>query len=406
MKEQPMRILAISSWWPEPADNGARLRIANLLQSLASRHDVHLLALAQEEVSQAQIRRVQQICRSVDLMPQRMYVPRRGEQIASLWNATPSSLRATWDPGFAALVQRRAAEIQPNMVIAFALGAAVYAPLVQGAPRIFEEVEVGSLYNDFTTAHSSRRRLRTWLTWTKHRSYMRRLLAQFNGATAVSASEEALIRPLLPPDATFTVVENGADVVGCESFIREPKPDTLIYPGALSYDPNFDAMQYFLGEIFPRIRRERPGVRLRITGKAHPERAAALPQIGGVELTGYVADVRPLIAGSWATVVPLRQGGGTRLKALESLALGTPLVTTSKGVEGIVLEDERHMLCADDAEGFARATLRLLGDPQLRAKLSADGRAVVAQRYDWRTIGANLCSFVEMIAAEARPVAV
>jgi glycosyltransferase involved in cell wall biosynthesis len=93
-------------------------------------------------------------------------------------------------------------------------------------------------------------------------------------------------------------------------------------------------------------------------------------------------------------VVPLRKGGGTRLKVLEALALGTPVVSTSKGIEGLELEDGRHVLVADSAADFAAATERLLGQPALRARLSAAGREAVRERYDWRTIGGRLNDLV------------
>jgi glycosyltransferase involved in cell wall biosynthesis len=139
-------------------------------------------------------------------------------------------------------------------------------------------------------------------------------------------------------------------------------------------------------------------VRLWVTGRAAPEQIAALPVADGVEFTGYLDDVRPAVARAWAEVVPLRKGGGTRLKVLEALALGTPVVSTSKGVEGLDLEDGRHVLVADTADAFAAATERLLGQPELRARLGEAGRQVVRQRYDWRAIGAGLDDLAHEIA--------
>ena len=394
-----MRILALSTWWPEPADNGSRLRIAHLLRALATRHEVHLLALTQEPITSSQIDAVRSYCASVESRPERHWTPRRGEQIASLWHATPSSLRATWDPEFAAMVQRQVAVLKPDLVIAFALRAAVYAPLAGAIPCIFEEVEIGNYHTDVANAATPRRKLRSWLTLAKHRNFMRRLMAQFDGVTVVSEAEAALVQPLLRATTRLAVIANGADVAGCAPFISEPEPATLIYPGALSFDPNFDAMQFFLSDIFPLIRAQRPDVHLRITGKAHPERQAALPQHAGVEYTGYVTDVRPLIARSWATVIPLRYGGGTRLKALESIALGTPLVTTPKGIEGLAFACGQQVLCAEQATDFARATLQLLGDATLRRQLAASAQVIVAEQYDWRAIGSRLADLGAAVVA-------
>jgi glycosyltransferase involved in cell wall biosynthesis len=236
--------------------------------------------------------------------------------------------------------------------------------------------------------------MRYGLTWSKTRRYVAELLRQFAAATVVSERERELLRPLAPGHLRLAVVPNGVDTTACAGSFGDPQADTMIYPGALSYDPNFDAVAHFLGAIWPRLRVARPGVQLRVTGRAAPEQIAALPSADGVEFTGYLDDVRPAVARAWAEVVPLRKGGGTRLKVLEALALGTPVVSTSKGVEGLELEDERQVLIADTADAFAAATERLLGQPELRASLAAAGRQAVRERYDWRTIGARLNDLV------------
>jgi polysaccharide biosynthesis protein PslH len=259
------------------------------------------------------------------------------------------------------------------------------------------------LRDQYTRQSRLSSRARYGLTWWKTQRYVAGLLRQFAGATVVSERERELLRPYAPAHLGLAVVPNGVDTSACAGSFGDPQADTLIYPGALSYDANFDAMAHFLGAIWPRLRAARPDVRLRVTGRAAPEQIAALPAADGVEFTGYLDDVRPAVARAWAEVVPLRKGGGTRLKVLEALALGTPVVSTSKGVEGLELEDERHVLVADTAEAFAAATERLLGQPKLRASLAAAGRQAVRERYDWRTIGARLNDLVYEVARHKGP---
>jgi glycosyltransferase involved in cell wall biosynthesis len=393
-----MRVLAISSWWPEPADNGSRMRIAHLLRGLARDHEVHLVALAQTPVSEAQSRRMEQQCASARSTPQRTWVPRRADLITSLWLPEPASIRATRNPEFAALVRERAAAVRPDLVIAFQLTAAPYARLVGGVPRVLEELEVAYILEQYTRQSRGLRRLRSWLTWRKHRAYVAGLLRDFAACSVVSARELAYVRPLAPPEMPIAVIPNGADVEGCEGSWGAPDTDTLIYPGALSFDANYDAMAHFLGDSFPLIKAARPEVRLRITGKAELEQRASLPPAADVEFTGYVPDVRPLVARSWCEIVPLRKGGGTRLKILEALALGTPVVSTSKGAEGLNLEDGRHLLIADSPADFAATTLQLLSRPELRSQLSLAGRQAVRERYDWRVIGRQLNALVHDVA--------
>jgi glycosyltransferase involved in cell wall biosynthesis len=118
-----------------------------------------------------------------------------------------------------------------------------------------------------------------------------------------------------------------------------------------------------------------------------------------VQLTGFVDDIRPEVAGAAACVIPLREGGGTRLKILEALALGTPVVSTGKGAEGLAVTAGEHLLLADDPAGFARATLRLLRDEPLRRRLAENGRRLVERAYDWRQIGRE---YVELIESSFR----
>jgi glycosyltransferase involved in cell wall biosynthesis len=269
-----------------------------------------------------------------------------------------------------------------DLVIASQLHMAPYALLVRGVPRVIEELELAILREQPATQARLAGRLRYGLTWWKTRRYVAALMRRFIGATVVSERELALLRPLAPARAHLAIVPNGVDTAACAGSFGDPEADTLIYPGALSYDANFDAVAHFLGTIWPRLRAARPSLRLRVTGRATPEQIAALPPAEGVEFTGYLDDVRPAVARAWAEVVPLRKGGGTRLKVLEALALGTPVVSTSKGAEGLDLEPGRHILVADTAEAFAAATERLLGSPMLRRSLADQGRQAAA-RYDW-----------------------
>lgn len=395
-----MRILALSSWWPEPADNGSRLRIAHLLRTLARQHEVHLVALAQGPVDQAHLTRMEQVCASARAVPEYTWTPRRSDVLASLWHAEPASVRATRNPAFAALVQEQAAAVRPDLVVAFQLGAAPYARAVAGVPRVLEEVEVTRFLDQYRRERNPRRRLRAWLTWSKQRSYVARLLCDFVACTVVSTREQACVRAFAPPGMPVIVIPNGADVAGCMGPWGDPEPDTLVYPGALSYDANFDAMAYFLSTSFPIIRAACPQVRLRITGKADPVHQAALPQVEGVTFTGYVPDVRPVVARAWAEVVPLRAGGGSRLKVLEALALGTPVVSTSKGIEGLQLEHDRHVLVADTPADFAAATVALLRCPELRQRLAEAGQHIVRELYDWPVIGHQFQQLVEQTVAD------
>jgi glycosyltransferase involved in cell wall biosynthesis len=216
----------------------------------------------------------------------------------------------------------------------------------------------------------------------------------------VSAIERAQVQQVAPDYRNVELVPNGIDMAAYAGDFGAPEPDTLVYAGSLTYSANFDAVRYFLEEIFPLIHRARPAVRFEVTGRLDGVPVDKLPRYDGVTFTGYLNDVRPAIARSWLSVVPLRQGSGTRLKILESLALGTPVVSTAKGAEGLDLMNERDLLIADSPGEFAAAVLRALDDPALRERLRVNGQREVASRYDWPIIGRVLCGFVDRVVAE------
>lgn len=388
-----MRILFLSAWCPLPADNGSKLRITHLLRELARQHEIDLLSFAPEPPGDAALRALKEICAGVELLPETPFSTRAGGRLRGLLSPQPRSVVANHSSRMATAVQQRNAQ-RYDLVIASQMHMASYAMLIQHTPRLLEELEIATLYEQFHSAQRLRSRLRYGLTWWKTRRYVAHLLRQFDGATVVSERELELVRPLAPAHMRLAVVPNGVDVAACARDFGPPENDTLIYPGALSYDANFDAMDYFLGAILPQVRAARPDARLRITGRATPAQVAALPRAEGVEFTGYLDDVRPAVARAWAEVVPLRKGGGTRLKVLEALALGTPVVSTSKGIEGLALEDGRHVLVADTPADFATATARLLDQPNLRARLAAAGRQLARERYDWQLSGQRLNDLV------------
>ncbi|MGD8807776.1 MAG: glycosyltransferase family 4 protein, partial [Chloroflexota bacterium] len=163
------------------------------------------------------------------------------------------------------------------------------------------------------------------------------------------------------------------------------------------YQANYDAVRYFLAEIYPLIRTARPETTFKVTGSANGALLDGLALDESVKLTGFVKDIRPEVAGAAVCVIPLREGGGTRLKILEALALGTPVVSTSKGAEGLAVESGKHLLIADDPGHFARETLRLLGDAGLRRALAENGRRLVEAAYDWRRIGREYTALLERL---------
>ena len=387
-----MRLLVVSSWFPYPPDNGSKLRAWHLVQQLARRHDVTLLSFAEpDEASPAARQIVEGCCRELVVVPGNPHKPRGRLSWRGFVGRMPRSYAQTYSDAMAREVRSRASKA--DAAVALQIGAAVYftdaACGHPRLPRVFDEVETAVIHERWRTATSRLARLRHGLTWRKYGRFTRFLIDELSHATTVSAPERQLLESMGCDLSKVSVVPNAVDATSLQ--VHEDKvADRLIHPGAVAYGPNLDAMRYFSSDILPRIRARRPGVCIQITGTHDGVPEASLPAGDGILYTGHVADVRPLIAASPVCVVPLRQGGGTRLKILEAMALGTAVVATSKGAEGLDVTPGVDILIADDAEAFAEAVLGLLGDPARAARQAAAARDLIRRQYTWDHAGAQL----------------
>lgn len=185
-------------------------------------------------------------------------------------------------------------------------------------------------------------------------------------------------------------VPNGVARELLSSGPAEPRPQSIVFVGNMIYQPNVDAAFWFAREIFPHVLEAVPGATLSLVGRDDTGHVRALHDGRTINVTGRVPDVTPFVSGATVSVAPIRVGGGTRIKILESLALGTPVVATTIGAEGLDLVPDRHVKIADTPRAFAESVIGLLRDPERRRAMAAAGRAVVAEKYTWEAIGQRL----------------
>jgi glycosyltransferase involved in cell wall biosynthesis len=175
------------------------------------------------------------------------------------------------------------------------------------------------------------------------------------------------------------------------------EPPTLVLPALFRYRPNVDAARFLVQEIFPHIRARLPQARVRLVGD-YDNRIADLTRTEGVTLTGFVPDITAELARADVIVVPVRFGGGTRVKILEAFAHRIPVVSTSVGCEGIDVEDRKHLLVADEPDAIARASAELLEDGSLRAQLAAAAHDLYWRRYRWDVIASAIADLASRMA--------
>jgi glycosyltransferase involved in cell wall biosynthesis len=380
-------LLVVSRWLPTPPDNGARIRREQLIGALADQYDLDYVALLDEPPPQE----------FVDAVPARVhFVPQPPFNAASLRSRVallgriPRAVTTTHSSAAAHLLHDLVRERRPVAIVADEIHTAHYAVgrgVHHEVPVVLEEVQLGQL--------ADARTLRDRVAWWKNRDYHRRMLHRVAVATAPSTVEATRVRRIAPR-ARVEVISNGVDLMRLR-----PDPaaavdaETLVYAGSPQYAANLDAVVWFGQEVLPRVRAARPGVRLVVTG-AHD--GVVLPEFAGVEFIGRVDDVAGVIRSAACSVVPLRVGGGTRIKVLESLALGTPVVSTSKGVEGLALVDGVEVVVADDPIELAARITDVLSSPERRHELAARG-LLAAARHSWGPIRQG---FVELVGEVAR----
>jgi glycosyltransferase involved in cell wall biosynthesis len=269
-------------------------------------------------------------------------------------------------------------------------------------PLVVDSHEIAyDLARQFARAGGSLgRRFYAGANWRKLR---REELGTYRDADGVYVCSVADERRLLDqvPGARTAVIPNAADVEYYQPRPTDPPPDgsTVVYFGLLSTVPNVDGVIHFVQDIWPRIAEAHPEARCKIIGGRPPRSLLALagPR---VELTGFVSDLRPHLAAAAAVVVPLRLGSGTRLKIVEAMAMGKPVVSTTLGAEGIDALPGRDILIADEPPTFAASVVRLLDDPPLAARLGHSARRLAVERYSWRAVALTLDRFFrEVITA-------
>ena len=221
--------------------------------------------------------------------------------------------------------------------------------------------------------------------WRKMRQAERNACRSAALTVAVSADDRDRLAAEAP-GATVVDVPTGVDV---EYFKPAGIPEVrgrLVFSGAMDWYPNEDGILHFISTTLPLVRRARPDVTVTVIGRSPSERLRKVAAENAVTVTGTVDDVRPHVAEGELYIVPLRVGGGTRLKIFEALAMGKPVLSTTVGAEGLAVENGRHLMLADGEQAFAAAAVRLLADADRRRALAGEGRRLVEEQYSWRQV--------------------
>jgi glycosyltransferase involved in cell wall biosynthesis len=240
--------------------------------------------------------------------------------------------------------------------------------------------------------------------WHRMQRLERRALSRFDLVLAVSDADRRTFERLYPGAMRTAahVVQTGVDTQYFTPRSVLPRRRHLVFTGSMDWLPNEDGVLYFVSQILPLIRKAEPEVTLSIVGRAPTPAVSRLARETGVEVTGRVEDVRPHIALAGVFVVPLRIGGGTRLKIFEAMAMGKAIVSTTVGAEGLPVTPGRDIVIADDPPRFAEAVVRLIRDAHRRQELEASAHRLVVERYDWSVVAGDLEDALRRVSGSPR----
>ena len=308
-----------------------------------------------------------------------------------LWKCRVPALRSKVDEALSAGV---------DVCVADFLVAAANVPVGGVTPTLLFEHNVEYMIWKRLHAVETRAWRRALLAaeWRRMRRYEARACRQARLTVAVSEADRALLAANAP-GADIRAIPTGVDASYFHPNGTAEKPARLVFTGSMDWYPNEDAIIHFMEAILPRLRRRIPGLTIAVVGRNPSERLKALGAAKGVQITGTVDDVRPYVAEAAVYVVPLRIGGGTRLKIFEALAMGKAVVSTSVGAEGLPMTPGQHFLQADSPEDFAKAVLALLEDVPRRRAIGEAGRRLVEARYSWAQVGREFERLCEEVAS-------
>jgi polysaccharide biosynthesis protein PslH len=402
-----MRLLLLTPQRPYPPHQGTTLRNFNLIKELSQRHTVCVLTFLEPDQSPDTAGPLREMCEWVETVP----VPRRttGLRLRQMLTTTrPDMSLRLWSPEFAARLSARLAENPFDGVEIEGIEMAPYLPILETArPRpliVYDAhnaewiLQKRAFEADIKNPARWPAAAYSWVQWHRLRRYEADLLRRVDHTIAMSAPDEAALREVAPA-VPITLVPNGVDLTAYGHYTGDTQPYDVLFTGKMDFRPNIDAMLWFGRQVWPLILAQRPETTWAIVGQRPHPRLDSLRNLPGLTITGAVPDVRPYLAGAKVYVAPLRVGGGTRLKLMEAMAIGKPIVATTVGAEGFPVVNGGELLLADTPESFAAAVLDLLDDPAQREHFAAAGRAFTQAHYGWDALVPKL----EQVYADRRP---
>jgi len=391
-----MNILIVTTRLPYPMISGAKIRAFHILKSLADKHTVTLISFYGSESEEKHFDIYDSL--GVKLIPILNPAIDRQVGLKELFHSLSSGLPLTVSKYRHSAMAKAIAEniCDADVIHCEHMHMAEYLLRIHDKPKVLDEhnVETQIAYRYSRCETNFLKKLILSLNYRAMRSYEKKVCAKFDMTLSVSMEDQKALETEFGAKSV-RLLENGVDVDYFAPINQtlQNQPKKLVFVGAMDWLPNSDGIKYFVKDILPIIRLDFPDIKLDVVGKDPPQDIRQLSDIDGIRVTGTVDDVRPYVHNSHLYVVPLRFGGGSRLKILEAFSIGKPVVSTSLGCEGIECVNGKDLLVADSPADFAASVVRLLKDPELCCRLTNSARKVAVDTYSWNVICIKLLNY-------------
>ncbi|MGC2108516.1 MAG: glycosyltransferase family 4 protein [Candidatus Korobacteraceae bacterium] len=399
-----MRILWVKCDFLHPTTRGGQIRTLEIVKRLHARHEVHYVSYDSAENPEG-LRRATEYCTRV--YPVRREIPHRrslafvGQLVGNLFSSMPLSLSRYHSPAMQKQIANVLKSADFDAVVCDFLAPAPNFENLGRCVLFQHNLETMIWRRHASNAPDPLRKLYFRSQADRMFHWEQRMCRAAAEVIAVSPQDADQMRHMFGV-TRVTAIPTGVDI----EYFRRPtevaRKTDLVFLGSMDWLPNIDGVEYFVREILPLIRQRVPECTLAIVGRAPSASTKALAERhAGIQVTGTVADVRPWLWGSKISVVPLRIGGGTRLKIYESMAAGTPTVSTSIGAEGLDVSHPKNIRLADTPAAFAEQCIELLDDAQERERLAAEALKLVTAHFSWDVVTAE---FERLLLAARNPV--
>jgi polysaccharide biosynthesis protein PslH len=407
-----LKILWVKSGGMLPLDHGGRIRSYYLAKELASHHEVSLFTFSAESDNPVPAHEpLKQIFRNVICLPIKIPtlhgVRESVNYVLNLASTRPYSLSKYCQPWIARELREHLTREKYDLVLCDFLLTAGVVPWDSPVPKVLftHNIEAVIWERHYLVSKNPIWKAVSYREYRMLARMERQYVSRAEHVLAVSENDRDFFLQYTGKDR-MTVIPTGVDIDYFVPNAGEEEPESIVFTGSMDWTANEDGIVFFIEKVLPLVRQKFPQVKLFVVGRRPTTR---LKRIGAseqnVEVTGTVDDIRPYLARGSVYVVPLRVGGGTRIKIFEAMAAGKAVVSTTIGAEGLPVSHGENVLLADEPESLARNIVELLGDRARREKIGNSARKLVTESYSWRAVGKILSNVMEKVSAEYVPPA-